>query len=262
MRPAIAALFEYGFELVKELGIRDRHYCAIYDKMPFHDCPFCGTEPFDAPIGTTPRLRPARHISEDLDHYLPRTSYPFAAANLRNLVPAGRKCNGYKSETDVVLDAGGTRYVAFDPYASPSIDVSLIESIPFGAPDAELPEWHVTFVPQSAACDNWDRVYGVKGRWIANDLTPYFKKWLEQFVAVAGPPTASIPITDNVVKDSLRDFYQREQITSRSGRERFRGKVIEMLLHHCEAGNRTLLDFMKGALELCVPSRAAGNPVP
>ena len=79
----VAEPCNFAFELLTGLGVRDRHYRAIYTTVPYHVCPFCGCEYFDAP--GAPR--------EDLDHYLPRNLYPFAAANLRNLVPMGMKCN-------------------------------------------------------------------------------------------------------------------------------------------------------------------------
>jgi hypothetical protein len=89
----IVELFGFAFELLTGLGVRDRHYRTIYTAVPYHVCPFCGCEYFDAP--GTPR--------EDLDHYLPKSLYPFAAANLRNLVPMGMKCNErYKLAQDIL----------------------------------------------------------------------------------------------------------------------------------------------------------------
>ncbi|MCK7494405.1 MAG: hypothetical protein MZW92_26920 [Comamonadaceae bacterium] len=61
--------------LLTKIGIRDRRYQAIYKSAMYHMCPFCGCEYFDAP--GAPR--------EDLDHYLAKSRYPFAAVNLEIL---------------------------------------------------------------------------------------------------------------------------------------------------------------------------------
>jgi|RhiMetdeSRZDD1v2_1073273.scaffolds.fasta_scaffold16146_9 hypothetical protein len=45
----IAELFGFAFELLTGLGVRDRHYQAIYTAAPYHVCPFCGCEYFDCP---------------------------------------------------------------------------------------------------------------------------------------------------------------------------------------------------------------------
>ena len=93
-------------------------------------CPFCGCEYFDAP--GAPR--------EDLDHYLPKSLYPFAAANLRNLVPMGMKCNErYKLAQDILRDAAGVRRRSFDPYAERQIKVILDNSVPLAARTAKRP---------------------------------------------------------------------------------------------------------------------------
>jgi hypothetical protein len=94
----VAELFGFAFELLTGLGVRDRHYRAIYTAVPYHVCPFCCCEYFDA--SGAPR--------EDLDHYLSKSFYPFATVNLRNLVPMGIKCNErYKLAQDILRDAAG-----------------------------------------------------------------------------------------------------------------------------------------------------------
>jgi hypothetical protein len=260
IRPPIEGIFEFGFDLIKELGIRDRHYCCIYDKMPFRDCPFCGTEPFDAPVGTQPRLKPkVIKVSEDLDHYLPRSHYPFAAANLRNLAPAGRKCNGVKSAQDPIRTANNTTCIAFDPYSHEPVDMSLIESAPFGASDGESPAWLIKFVPEVPECATWDRVYNIRERWITNDLTPQFNGWLNGFAMWAATRLPKDQIERALLIDGLGHFIEDEKISQRTGRERFRVKVMEMLHHHCRNGNERLLDFLKDLVEMAI-SASTPNP--
>jgi hypothetical protein len=253
IRKPIEDIFETGFELIKELGVRDRHYCGIYDELPFRDCPFCGIEPFDAPIGRQSRTRPkATKISEDLDHYLPRSRYPFAAANLRNLAPAGRKCNGYKSDRDPIRTHEDQPCAAFDPYSHEPVDVSLLESVPFGAPDGELPKWKIGFIPDGPETATWDRIYEVRIRWISNDLDPHYKGWLSGFINTAATYLSGQQIESPMVLGRLKDFIENENMNSRSGRERFRAKVMEMLHYHCDEGNEHLLEFLKNSIEMAI----------
>jgi hypothetical protein len=105
-RAAIKSLFHFAFELLTDLGVRDRSYRIVYQAIQ-RVCPFCGVEPFEKP--GAPR--------EDLDHYLNKDLYAFASANLRNLVPMGTKCNSkYKLSANILRRADGTRRTAFDPY--------------------------------------------------------------------------------------------------------------------------------------------------
>jgi hypothetical protein len=109
IREPIKNLFEFAFDLLGELEIRDLHYRKIYKKIPFRVCPFCGYEKFSSPeIGSK---------REELDHYLLKKSYPFAGANLYNLIPMCHKCNSqYKHEENILYKKDGTRRKVFDPY--------------------------------------------------------------------------------------------------------------------------------------------------
>jgi len=123
IREPVRKLFDYSFGLLSDLQIRDHQYQVIYDLTTQHICPFCGCEYFDAP--GAPR--------EALDHYLPKSIYPFAAANLLNLVPMGHKCNSkYKLAEDILFDESGVRRKSFFPYRfQDKIQIDLDQSVPF-----------------------------------------------------------------------------------------------------------------------------------
>ena len=72
IRQAAQNLFAFGYDLLTDLGIRDTQYKEIYNVITDTVCPFCGSEYFDAPESRR----------EDLDHYLAKTLYPFAASEL------------------------------------------------------------------------------------------------------------------------------------------------------------------------------------
>ena len=155
IRTAAIELARFEFSLLTELGLRDKHYRMIYEKIPNRLCPFCGCEYFDAPDAP-------RH---DIDHYLPISQYPFAGANLKNLVPAGDRCNSaYKRDADILLGTNGKRRACFDPYGDRSACVSLLASRPFARHYGRLPEWEVDLgnTPEAAT---WDTVWRIKERY-------------------------------------------------------------------------------------------------
>ena len=72
----------YGYSIVKSSGLSV--------------CPFCNEEKINIVIGRNKSSRP------DLDHYLPRSKYPFLSVSLYNLIPVGKRCNShFKSDADM-----------------------------------------------------------------------------------------------------------------------------------------------------------------
>jgi hypothetical protein len=156
IRQPVKELFTFAFGLLKDLGIRDRQYEIIYSQTLYHVCPFCGFEYFDAP--GAPR--------EALDHYLPESRYPFAAANLCNLVPMGNKCNSrYKLAQDILHNDDGTRRKSFYPYENRSVRITLDNSEPFAGNQGlfPLPLWRIDFEPNSEEVVTWDTVFCIQG---------------------------------------------------------------------------------------------------
>ncbi len=145
IRKPLSKLFEFAFELLSDLGVRDEMYRLIYDAIPEKLCPFCGCETFDSP--QAPR--------EALDHYLAKSLYPYAAANLLNLVPMGHKCNSrYKQNIDIIRTRAGRRR-AFFPYGFASVTISLLDSVPFGGSSETVPQWRLTFSPEAQEVETW-----------------------------------------------------------------------------------------------------------
>jgi hypothetical protein len=117
-------------------------------------------------------------------HYLPKSLYPFAAANLRNLVPMGMKCNKrYKLAQDILRDTAGVRQRSFDPYAERHLKVVLDNSVPFGGADGQTPDWQIDFDPDAVECTTWDNVFHVRERIKRDVLDSSFWQWLRDFSA-------------------------------------------------------------------------------
>jgi hypothetical protein len=250
IREPVKLLFKYAFELLSDrnLEIRDKHYHQIYKSIPSHICPFCGDENL-SPLGSQGSRR------EALDHYLLKDSYPFAAANLRNLVPMGYKCNSqYKNTKDLLYKIDGTRRRAFDPYNyHTTIAVSLDDSQPFagikGELNAPLPKWQIDFGSNSEEIDTWNDVFYIRDRY-SSMLNDEFKSWFEFFCQWC--KRRINPQSDLALVDAI-ELYSQDRASEGFGERAFlKAAVFKMLHLHCQKGNQRLIDFIRYYVDLSV----------
>jgi hypothetical protein len=246
IREPVKVLFTYAFELLEDLEIRKNHYQIIYKSIPSRICPFCGDENFAA-LGSQGSRR------EALDHYLLKNSYPFAAANLRNLVPMGYKCNSqYKNTTDLLYNDDRTRRRAFDPYNHHiTIAVSLDNSQPFAGIKGELnlplPKWQIDFGSNSDEIDTWNDVFYIRDRY-SSMLDDEFKSWFEffcQWCKRGRKPQSDIELVDAI------ELYAQDRASEGFGERAFlKAAVFKMLHAHCQKGNQRLIDFIRYYVDL------------
>lgn len=255
IRDPIKTLFNFAFGLLTDLGIRDRNYQAIYDGNEHHVCPFCGCEPFDAPGSGTKAHKEARHIREDLDHYLPKESYPFAAANLHNLSPMGGRCNSFKGTQDVLRGDRGGRRRAFYPYGNHRVTISLINSIPFKGTGGQKPDWKIEFQPDTPECATWDQVFSLRSRLKQNVLDPCFGTWLREFSFWFKAEYPNVVIDRTSIVAALNRYASNEAIKGLNGRDFLRTLVFQMMHRHCSGRHARLLALIKDSIELAVPPR-------
>jgi len=237
---SVKALFEFAFSLLTDLEIRDKHYKAIYDATSYHICPFCGCEYFDAP--GAPR--------EALDHYLPEHKYSFAAANLRNLVPMGNKCNSrYKLAQDILRKDDGTRRKSFDPYDQGTVTISLDNSQPFagtiGRTGEPLPKWEIDFSSNTEEVTTWDDVFHVRERYERDVLNEAFNNWLNGFRSWCRDPRKNIPNSDQEWVDEIEAYAIYHESLGFEDRAFLKAAVFRMLHIHCKNGDERLIKFIK-----------------
>jgi hypothetical protein len=229
VREPTKALFEAAFDALKTLRIRDRQYELIFADLPGKCCPFCGIEPFEAP----------GLAREDLDHYLPRSLYPFAGANLRNLAPMGSKCNrAYKHVADVICDGDGHRRRCFDPYGQEHAEVSLMESRPFEGGDAgpfPLPAWQIDLLGEAQAVETWDQVFDIRRRY-EGKVKAHFREWAEHFAIWCEKEVGLIETQQEVVAALARYLAAVLQRMHGDGAHLKRA-MFEMMHQQCEGGD-------------------------
>jgi hypothetical protein len=240
IRKPAEALFKYAFGLLEDLEIRKQHYQIIYNNIPNRVCPFCGDENF-SPLGSQGSRR------EALDHYLLKDSYPFAAANLLNLVPMGYKCNSqYKNTKDVLYKTDGTRRKCFNPYGDKTIMVSLDNSQPFAGTHGKmrdpLPRWKIDFNSNSEEVDTWNEIFHIQDRY-ANILDDEFKSWLEIFGKKCN--RRNYPTSNQELIDALKYYAEDQELEKFGDRAFLKAAVFRMLHIHCQKGNQRLIKFIR-----------------
>jgi hypothetical protein len=250
IRQPIKVLFESVFEILTPLGVRDRYYKKIYDESLDRICPFCGSEYFDAP--SAPR--------EALDHYLSKESYPFAAANLHNLVPMGNKCNSrYKLTQDILRNDDGVCRKSFNPYNHQKITISLDRSEPFagtiGNTGEHLPEWEIDFIPHPQNFENvdiweekvitWDEVFYIKKRYKRDILDEGFNKWLTGFRSWCRHPLTNAPKSEPEWIEAIQNYTNYNEEMGFQDRAFLKAAVFRMLCLHYKNGNQRVIQFIK-----------------
>lgn len=178
------------FEVLDDLGIRARSY-RVHDEGGRLACAFCGYEAADNSL--------VRNM--DWDHYLARSHYPFAGANLRNLTPMGDACNGtFKRAKDILRTDTGERRRCFDPYGSEPATMDLLASTLFArGPGNQLPDWVVTFHGDADYCETWENVFSLRSRWTSK-LDTLYRGCLDHF----GSMYRGDGLTDHQVVEKLQ----------------------------------------------------------
>jgi hypothetical protein len=234
----IKELFEFAFDLLKDLGTRDKHYEVIYQSLSERACPFCRIDSLSSP--KSPR--------EDYDHYIVKSIYPFAAANLLNLAPACKKCNQtYKTTKNILKKDDGSRRSSFFPYFAPYTqpELSLKRSQPFGVIDARKPDWEIEFNPSTQETETWNEVFDIKRRYIDDVLDPEYEKWLECFFKWSKAKHKIQAGTVDEIKSAIFDFIDDVKLIGISGKDFLKPLVFEMIYEHCSNNNTRLIKFLK-----------------
>lgn len=232
--PSLKDLYDFAYGILTDLGLRDKLYHIIYEYMDKKRCPFCLMERFDFP--TAPR--------EDFDHYLPKSIYPFAAINLRNLVPMGKKCNEvYKRSKDILRNSSGRRR-AFDPYGDiPTIKISLNESmlLPEDQPDVSF-GWKVSFDPMCDRCETWDELFDIRTRYVRDCIEPEYTSWLKYFSEWTFKKNFECKDNDDLLR-IISMFISMMKDVGTEQDNFLKVRFFEAILQHCQSKNQRLIDF-------------------
>lgn len=235
---AVDSLFDFAYEKLTDLEIRDRQYRIIIDSFSPSICPVCGIDRINSPA----------EARQDLDHYLAKSIYPFAAANLCNLIPMCSACNRtYKHKIDVLIDANKKRRKAYDPYNAPGVAICLNESIPFGGTGSTLPAWTIKFSPASEESETWDQVFCIRLRYSRYVLNSGFNRWISSFMNKCRSNGYSTALSNEEVLDILIKHELSVQYENPVGIDFLKPQVFRMLIEHFRSGNARVIQFIRDA---------------
>jgi hypothetical protein len=158
------------------------HWGKFYALLKSKNCPFCAIEPLHHPD----------FYKQDYDHLLCKDIYPFAAINMRNLVPAGRDCNTIFKKRKDLLFKNGTRRRAFKPFVPSGvrIKIELSGSRPPSAANRNG-KWKVKVSPNRQEVATWTDVFETPARYEKDVLEAKAVDWIGEFrnLAMASKPT-------------------------------------------------------------------------
>jgi hypothetical protein len=182
VREPAKKLFVFLYEETLPAGdkIAD-HWGKFYAQLESKDCPFCAIEPLHHPD----------FYKQDYDHLLCKDIYPFAAANMRNLVPAGRDCNTIFKKRKDLLFKDGARRRAFRPFVPSGvrIKIELSGSQPPTAANRKG-KWKVKVSPNRQEVATWMDVFETPARYKKDVLEAKAVDWIGEFrnLAIVSKP--------------------------------------------------------------------------
>lgn len=152
-----------------------------------------------------------------LDHYLPKSKYPFVAVNFKNLLPICDTCNGkYKLDKDTLLitEKKGKRILkksatkAFYPFSKTkhSIDINISFKATYNSSiEAKDLDVKLTHPTEQTKVDNWNRIFGIEDNYKAtccsDNMIAYYE---EYFFALK---TRGIALNQHISDLELNKYY-------------------------------------------------------
>lgn len=113
MKPLLVKFYEELLKKAKVPGTKKDYYEKLIKENQFQYCPCCGLIDFE---------QEDSKYREAFDHYLPKSEYPFASVNFKNLVPLCYKCNSDRKNTKDPIENDRK---AFYPFANEEHCISI-----------------------------------------------------------------------------------------------------------------------------------------
>ncbi|MFA0523991.1 hypothetical protein AB4517_10375 [Vibrio sp. 10N.222.52.C3] len=175
----LADLFNY--EAMSQVFGRD-----ITNSMDLDVCPYCNNEDIETINAEGAETRP------DLDHYYPKSKFPFLALTLSNLIPAGNRCNQKYKKANAMLD-----YV--HPYIDGINHAPLFDFSYMFDEGRNLDSLDITLHEQNNHLDNNLNLFKVRETHNKNNVKTWFLKLEEryQFLRNSGPNVLNGTLDNN-----------------------------------------------------------------
>lgn len=209
------------------------NYLVLWEEQngTLNVCPACD--------GKKPDRCRNNHRLSDLDHFLPKSVYPFLALHPRNLVPICIECNQrIKGDIDPLEDGGAFSFNhSFHPYAvSAAIDVIdvVFQRDPNGVPQIRIEDR--VMGGKSARVGSLDRVFDLSTRWtgrmpeVEESLLDKISGWIDSFVSTDIPSDEKL----DAIRDAIQADRDRAKVGSQQNRILYRSYLSFVLLDAAE----------------------------
>jgi hypothetical protein len=236
----IQNLFDFSYKKLGDLKVRERQYDIVFESLRDNFCPFCSIE----------RMHHPDETAQDQDHYLAKSLYPFAAANMRNLVPMCCVCNrDYKKDTNMLVNDNGVARLAFDPYNCQPTAVSLLNSRLDNIADAVAPSWQIDFEPVCQEAETWDQVFSIRTRYRRDVLDAHFNTWLSGFKNKCATDRyrgwLGSELSEQDIREQLFYYYENKEDCPAVGPGFLEPKVFAFLLNRFDQGDERVVQLVK-----------------
>lgn len=171
IRPLFEWCYTYLLDQTKVIGDKLLYYKDLILENNFLYCPCCGLIDFESP-------EPENERRESNDHYLPKSKYPFASVNFKNLVPLCYKCNSdRKGAKDPIED----KREAFYPFSNGEHNISIKFEIDKNKDIDSLnrTDFEVNFEGDLEKIETWDYLFEISVRY-SDKVRPRIKTFLRE----------------------------------------------------------------------------------
>lgn len=155
IKPLLVKFYEELLEKAKVPGTKKDYYEKLIKENQFQYCPCCGLIDFE---------QEDSKYREAFDHYLPKSEYPFASINFKNLVPLCYKCN---SDRKKVKDPIEKNRKAFYPFSNREHNVLIALEIDKNKDIDKLQRADLTvrLMGDADKIETWDWLFDISERY-------------------------------------------------------------------------------------------------
>jgi hypothetical protein len=212
IKPLFKWCYEELLDKKKVAGDKLAYYKELITKNDFQYCACCGLIDFES-------TDPDNEVREAYDHYLPKSEYPFASVNFKNLVPLCYKCNSARKKAKNPIE---NDRIAFYPFSKDEHSIGIkckfiIETNP--NLDVVLTNLEVSFSGDEKRIDTWNWLFDIKDQ--------YARK-----------------IADNS-KNVLRDLKSRHRLAKKKNSATTYEEILQDEIEICEDNKYSDWKFLK-----------------
>lgn len=200
IREPVKNLFFYLYDEQFRKNYLNDYYPIFYGAHRHRYCPFCGLEKIPSPSSIK---------KKEYDHILPKSIYPFASVNIKNLAPACSACNeDAKKSKDILYvenEEGAKQRRVYDyiyDQNQVNVEIRLEPDTVFPDSSGNNSSWNLSILPSEDKTIAWDDTFCVKQRYV-EVLEQYYNEWLSEIIGYCSDNNSR---TQEMIAVSIRTY--------------------------------------------------------